>query len=103
MSSGVNHYGTCTGGGSNSHVGSGGGSHQRDSGHASIGSSEDLAPAPPLPPRYDHSIEWVFCQGMSSINSPYIQPVHVTGRQRKRFIHPFITKSVEKSLEQVTF
>ena len=26
--------------------------HQRDSGHASIGSSEDLSPAPPLPPRY---------------------------------------------------
>ena len=60
MSGGVNHYGTCTGGGSNSNVGSGGGSHQRDSGHASIGSSEDLAPAPPLPPRYDHSIECFF-------------------------------------------
>ena len=26
--------------------------HQRDSGHASIGSSEDLSLAPPLPPRY---------------------------------------------------
>lgn len=30
--------------------------HQRDSGHASIGSSEDLSPAPPLPPRYSSKL-----------------------------------------------
>ena len=32
--------------------------HQRDSGHASIGSSEDLASAPPLPPRYSSEFKY---------------------------------------------
>ena len=43
--------------------------HQRDSGHASIGSSEDLSLAPPLPPRYSCKYQVYICPSMCIVYS----------------------------------